>query len=295
MKKNTTNTIADTIIEGLKNGTAPWTKPWTPEQCAAPFNPVTGTVYKGVNFVYLSMVGKSDPRWMTYKQAQSQGWQVRSGEHGRSIQFWKFNEENTDPATGQKETVRRERPVLRTYTVFNADQIDGIPEQEKKEAEEWQRHERAENILDRSGVPIHHVQGDKAAYRPFSDEIIMPEKRQFATADRYYGTALHELGHATGHESRLNRDIHHPFGSREYAKEELRAEIASYMLGMQLGIGHDPENHLAYIDSWVGILEEKPTEIFKACADAEKIQAYVLEYERGATCGNLNISSPTNV
>ena len=282
MKNDTAGTIANTIIEGLKNGTAPWTKPWTPEQCIAPYNPTTGADYKGVNFIYLSMLGKPDPRWLTYKQGAAHGWQVRKGEKGRTIQFFKFTDEKLNPSTGEIELVKLERPLWRNYTVFNAEQFDHIPALEKREGElsEWERHERAEKLLAASGASIQHVRGERAFYRPSSDSITLPEKGQFNTPDGYYATALHEVGHWTGHESRLARDLQHPFGSTGYAKEELRAEIASYMLGMQLGIGHDPGQHLSYIDSWVSILEEKPTEIFQACADAGKIQSYILAFEQ---------------
>ena len=109
-KQDASKLIAETILEGLKNGTAPWTKPWTPGQCISPYNPTTGTVYKGVNFVYLSMLGKEDPRWLTYKQGADQGWQVRKGERGRTIQFWKFTDEKLNPLTGEKELVKLERP-----------------------------------------------------------------------------------------------------------------------------------------------------------------------------------------
>ncbi|MCJ7603043.1 MAG: zincin-like metallopeptidase domain-containing protein, partial [Desulfobulbaceae bacterium] len=280
--KNKSEIIAQTIIDGLKNGTAPWIKPWTPEQSIAPYNPVTGTRYKGVNFLYLATLGKPDPRWMTFKQAQQNGWQVKHGSKGTIIQFWKFGEKQDEKTDAQAENeTKRERPLLRHYYVFNASDIEGIPELEKPEKnEELQRHDRADNILQQSGATINHVKGDKAAYYPLRDSIVLPEKEQFSTPDGYYATALHELGHWSGHESRLNRKISNVFGSRDYAREELRAEIASYMLGMQLGIGHDPGQHLAYVGSWIKDLEDHPTEVFRACADAEKIQSFILEFEQ---------------
>jgi antirestriction protein ArdC/phage/plasmid primase-like uncharacterized protein len=280
--KNKSEIIAKTIIDGLKNGTAPWIKPWTPEQCIAPYNPVTGTRYKGVNFLYLATLGKPDPRWMTFKQAQQNGWQVKQGSRGTIIQFWKFGDKQDEKTDDQAENeTKRERPLLRHYYVFNASDIEGIPELEKPEKnEEFTRHDRAENILQQSGARIDHVKGDKAAYYPLRDSIVLPEKEQFSTPDGYYATALHELGHWSGHESRLNRNISNVFGSRDYAREELRAEIASYMLGMQLGTGHDPGQHLAYVDSWVRDLEDHPNEVFRACADAEKIQSFILEFDQ---------------
>ena len=123
---------------------------------------------------------------------------------------------------------------------------------------------------------IRHGEADRAFYRPSTDSIHLPHKHQFPTPDRYYATALHELGHWTGHELRLNRDLSHPFGSEGYGREELRAEIASMLLSGELGIGHDPGQHVAYVNSWIKALQEDPTEIFRAAADAEKIQDYVL-------------------
>ena len=126
-----------------------------------------------------------------------------------------------------------------------------------------------------------HVRGDHAFYRLADDSITLPVRAQFASADGYYATALHEVGHATGHPSRLNReDLGHPFGSAAYAREELRAEIASLMLGEQLGIGYDPGQHSAYIGSWIRALENDPREIFRAAAAAEKIVVLVRSFER---------------
>ena len=292
MKKNKVGEIADKIIESIENGTAPWLKPWKPEQCSAPYNPASKTVYKGSNFIYLSCKGKSDPRWCTYKQAQDQGWQVKKGAKGTSIQFWSFTRSGYKKdnhgkiiidKNGEKktQTTELEKPVLRYYNIFNADQIKGMPVLDKSLEPDWKRHEKAESIIKNSGAEISHVKGDRAYYRSGTDKIILPEKNQFSSADKYYSTGLHELGHWTGHKSRLDRGgKFNSFGSAEYAREEMRAEIASYMVGMQLKIGHDPGQHLAYVDSWVKILKDKPTEIYKACADAEKIRSYLMAFEK---------------
>ena len=284
-KENKFQKISQSIIEALKNGTAPWIKPWNPDQSVVPHNPVTGTRYKGVNFLYLTLQGKSDPRWVTFLQAQKNGWQVKHGSKGTIVQYWQFEKDKkTTNEQGESvtEKVKLSRPLLRHYYVFNADDIEGIPElaSDPKLNNEWERHERAENILQQSGAKIDHLKGNKALYHPRTDSIILPERGQFDAPDRYYATALHELGHWTGHESRLKRNLSNVFGSRDYAREELRAEIASYMIGMQLGVGHDPGQHLAYVDSWVRDLEDHPTEIFRACADAEKIQSYVMAFDQ---------------
>ena len=289
--------VATAIIKQLKEGTAPWQKPWEPGERFMPYNPTTGNEYRGMNAVWLMGVsqarGFTDARWMTYRQSQEQDAQVRKGEKGTPIQFWKWQglepvkDANGKPVLDQdgqpvRQMVRYERPRVMGAVVFNAEQIDGLPPAPARPVRpEWERHGQAETILANSGVPIRHISGDRAFYRLAEDTITMPERTQFATGDRYYATALHELGHATGHPSRLARDLAHPFGSEGYAREELRAEIGSLMLGEQLGIGHDPSQHVAYVASWIKALEEDPREVFRAAADAEKIARLVFSYELG--------------
>lgn len=292
-QKDYATTVAETLIEQMKQGTAPWQKPWVAgNDRLMPYNAATGKDYRGGNAMYLwavgIMEGYGDSRWMTYRQASEQGAQVRKGEHGTRIQYVMFAGEeavtdaNGKPVMGEdgkpkKAWVEYDRPRTMHYTVFNAAQIDGLPPpQERPALPEWQRHETAEAILAASGAAIQHQDGNRAFYDLRNDRITLPTREQFPNADGYYATALHELGHWTGHESRLNRDMAHPFGSEGYAKEELRAEIASLMLGDKLGIGHDPTQHAAYVASWIKVLEEDPREIFRAASDAEKIGSYVL-------------------
>lgn len=292
MDKEYAKEVASRIIEQLKQGTAPWQKPWQPGELRLPYNAATGKPYRGMNSMWLHMQGYSDPRWMTYKQAQDMGAQVRKGSKGTHIVYWKFHDEkpmldeNGKPVLdedGNPRTVRveLERPRVFRAVVFNAQQIDGLPPLEAKPmGPEPERHARAEAILANSGAKIQHVEGDQAFYSPSTDTITLPIRNQFTSADGYYATALHELGHWTGHESRLNRNIANPFGSEAYAREELRAEIASLMLGERLEIGHDPGQHAAYVASWIKVLEEDSREIFRAAADAEKITDFVLAFEQ---------------
>jgi putative DNA primase/helicase len=294
-KKPFHEVVAEKLIEQLKAGTAPWQKPWQPGEpnSLMPMNPTTGKRYKGINAIHLMAQGRDDSRWMTYKQAAAAGAQVRKGEKGTPVQYWKFSEEQDKlddqgrpvrDANGEKikETVQLERPRVFFATVFNGEQIDGLPPQQikPKAEQQWDAVERAEHILQASGAKITHAAGDRAFYRPSTDSITLPEKSQFESADRYYATALHELGHWTGHPSRLDRDLAHPFGSEGYAKEELRAEISSMIVGDELGIGHDPEQHAAYVGSWIKALQDDPLEIFRASSDAEKIHDYVLAFEQ---------------
>ncbi|MBM7070737.1 DUF1738 domain-containing protein [Shewanella sp. 202IG2-18] len=282
--------IANKLIEQLKAGTAPWQKPWQAGIPQLPHNPISGTRYRGSNAIWLAMQCRDDPRWMTYKQASSIGAQVQRGQHGTIVQYWKLYDkiDKTDSngnkildAKGKplKVTVKLDRPRVFTAAVFNAEQIDGLPEPEVKQLPEWQRHERAEKIMQNSGVTIQHEQYDNAYYCPATDSIHLPAKSQFNSRDSYFSTVLHEICHSSGAPNRLNRDMTGRFGDESYAKEELRAEIGSLMLGDELQVGHEFGQHAAYVDHWVKVLQDNPKEILRASRDAEKIQEYVLGLE----------------
>lgn len=287
-------TVAANLIERLEQGTAPWQQPWTnKQQPHLPYNPNNNKRYKGINTLNLMAQGYSDPRWMTYKQAAAIDAQVQKGEKSTSVQFWKFNDEKnkTDEngnvvkdAQGKpvKIIIKLDRPKVFYASVFNAEQIQGLPPlvvEPPTEEQQWQNIERAEKLLNASGAKINHDQTARAFYSVIKDSIHLPEKEQFDDAGKYYATALHELGHWSGHPSRLNRDLANPFGSEAYAKEELRAEISSMILGEELGIGHDPSQHTAYVKSWIKALKNDPLEIFRAAADAEKILTLLLGFE----------------
>jgi antirestriction protein ArdC/phage/plasmid primase-like uncharacterized protein len=286
--------VAERLIEQLRQGTAPWQRPWKPgmPNQFMPMNPTSGKRYKGINAVHLLSQGYSDPRWLTYKQAVAAGAQVRRGEKGTGVQYWKFKEERQKldgagkPLTDAQgnvvmEVVQLERPKVFFATVFNAEQIDGMPPlPTRDETQHWDPIPRAEAIMQASGAQIRHHAGDGAYYAPAIDAIHMPNRERFHDAAGYYATALHELGHWTGHETRLARDLSNPFGSEGYAREELRAEIASMILGDELGIGHDPGQHAAYVGSWIKALQEDPYEVFRAAADAERIKDFVLSLEQ---------------
>ena len=284
--------FANKIIEHLQEGTAPWQVPWTPgKTMLAPHNPASGTVYRGMNRVHLALSGYADPRWMTLKQANDNGYSILPGSKATPVVYFQFTEEKDKldkdgkpvlDADGkpEKEKVELDKPIVRFAHVFNAEQVDGIPPlQLTDKAYEWEPIEKAENILAASGAAIKHDQSNRAFYRRMEDAIHLPPKENFDAPDKYYATALHELGHWTGEEKRLNREFG-PFGSEKYAREELRAEIASWMLGQEIGVGHDPGQHAAYVQSWIQALKEDPYEIVRACRDAEKIKEYVFDLER---------------
>ena len=283
--------VAEQLIEKLKEGTAPWQQPWDAGGYGSrPMNPTTGKPYRGGNMLYLMMQGHGDPRWMTYRQAQSVGAQVRKGEKGTPIIYWKFEEERTvhgdngkpvrdTDGNAVKEKVQLERPRSFISYVFNADQIEGLePLLTPEKPQGWADVTRAEKLLEASGAKIVNRKQAGAFYRPGEDAIYLPLKAQFSDEVGYYSTALHELGHWTGHETRLNRESG-PFGSISYAKEELRAEIGSMMLSAELGIGVSVDSHAAYVQSWIKVLQDDPREIFRAAADAEKICDFIMDLE----------------
>jgi len=300
--------VTDRIIGMLENGVAPWQKPWNPGEASVgmPKNPTTDRNYRGGNALHLMATalqrGYNDPRWMTYKQASDQGWQVRRGEKGTQIEFWEVKpaerQAHGDGVSGNDDRNGRDgrdgRLVHRVYTVFNAKQIDGIPEYQPKRPTPFEVVNSAEKILDNSGAKINHDQGDKAFYNRASDSIHLPPKEAFKDAAGYYGTALHELAHWTGHPSRLDRptlNASYRFGDTNYAKEELRAELASVFLAAERGIPHDPEQDAAYVGSWIKTLRQDKNEIFRAAHDASAATDYLLTLERDRSIADESLAA----
>lgn len=289
-RPNYRDEIATEIISRIEAGTTPWQKPWRAGAIgAAPFNPVTAKPYHGINDLWLSLQGRDDPRWMTYRQASEQGAQIRKGEKSATIEYWQWSERQTlkdaegKPlldADGQPrhQTVKLERPRVFYAKVFNAEQIDGLAPL-VPQTPSFDPVLRADALMAGSGIPVYHDQNDRAFYSPSKDEIHLPAKSAFTSQAAYYEVSLHELGHATGHQTRLNRSFG-PRGSEGYAREELRAEIASYMLARDLGISFDPSSHASYVESWLKSLRQDKNEIFRAAKDAETIKVWVMEPER---------------
>ncbi len=290
---NIRNEIAQQFIDAIEKGAAPWQKPWD-ETVGSQFNPTSQSSYRGINQLHLALVaekkGYTDPRWMTYRQAQEQGAQVRKGEKSTPIEYWKWEEkipaldDNGKPRLDQngKElmtTVKLDRPKVFYARVFNASQIEGLPEFTPPKVK-FDPIERAEAVISSMGVAINESNGAKAFYRPSDHSITMPLKESFKDAYGYYSVALHELGHATGHKTLLARDFGNVHGSTDYAREELRAEIASYMVAKEMGLAHDPSRHAGYVEGWLKALKEDPNEIFRASRDAERIKTYILEPEK---------------
>jgi len=279
--------VTDRIIAALEAGTPPWRRPWDPDKAggpAMPRNAASGHRYRGINVLTLGMsplaFTSGDPRWATYKQSEERGWQVRKGEHGTAGFFFKRLEVRDDKTADDDEDSVRRIPLLRAFTLFHASQIDGIPDYVPPTIEEapWRALEATEIIIANSGAIV-RFGGNRAFYSPTTDHIQMPPHAAFATAERFCGTLVHEASHWSGAPSRLNRDLHNRFGSHEYSREELRAELGSVMVCAELGISDcEFSNNAAYIASWLERLRSDRKEIFRAAADAQRIADYLLAF-----------------
>jgi antirestriction protein ArdC len=269
--KDIQETITAQIVTALENGTAPWRKPW--KGSLAPHNATTGKAYQGINLFLLSMVGGGG--FLTYKQAQSLGGNVKRGEKGNPIIFWNFIEKKK--ANGEMGKIA----FLRSYTVFSVSQCEGLelpaPETEG-EVISFVPIERAEETITRTGAEISHG-GNRAFYRPSTDQIQMPEKEAFNAPDEYYSTAFHELAHWTGHTSRLARkgieDVA-AFGSATYSKEELIAEMGAAFLCAEHGIDSTLENSAAYLQGWIKALKGDSSLAISAAGAASKAANFIL-------------------
>mgnify|MGYP003340901284 FL=1 len=269
---NIAQTITDNIIKQLEAGVAPWIKPWHSHGIDAPYNPITKRYYNGINFVQLSMMPGSTHNWVTYKQAQSVGAQVRKGSVGVPVIYFSPLEVQ-DRVTNEIKKI----PMLKHYTVFNLDQVDGLELPASAERTMNESIASCEEFIKTQRAIIKHG-GDRAYYVPSADYIQLPALDQFKSSGDYYATALHELSHWTGHESRLHRDFSGRFGNEAYAFEELVAELGSAMLCAHLKIDGQLQ-HASYIDSWLKVLKDDPKNILKASALAQKILSFTTKEE----------------
>ncbi|MBT1427680.1 DUF1738 domain-containing protein [Dickeya dianthicola] len=269
--------VTDSIIAALEAGVKPWSCPWqrVPGMSGLPSNYATGAAYSGMNIMLLwscaSEQGFNDSRWMTYKQAQAEGGQVRKGEHGTTAIFYTTLEKENDD--GETDFI----PMLKTFTVFNVEQIDGLPltTEAVSPAETFEPLPLAENLLRRSGARIVE-KGQNAFFKPSTDEIWLPERHLFSDAANFYATGLHELVHWSGAKNRLNREMKGKFGSEGYAFEELIAELGSAFLMADLGIIGEVQ-HESYIASWLKALKNDKRYIFKAASAASKAHRYLMD------------------
>lgn len=275
--------VTEAILHQLQTGVRPWTQPWAGGGGAAMPLRVTGEPYRGVNVLMLwiraASAGFRGERWMTYNQAKALGAQVRKGEAGAYVV--KYGQTTIDTDDGEE----RFRPFLRGYTVFNTDQIDGLPAELATPPMQtvspntniaWDA--ALEEVLERTGADVSWT-GASAYYSPGPDHIRMPARELFQDAEQAYSTLLHELVHWTGHGSRLNRDFRNARDA--YAREELVAELGSAFLGAHFGFRPDHiEDHAAYLDHWIRVLRSDSRAILQAASKAQAACDHILQLVR---------------
>lgn len=285
-------------IDALKQEKIPWERGWNRD---LPRNAISKTEYRGVNSLLLSFIaeekGYSGNRWCTFNQIAdkdekyhpNQKWHLKKGSESVPIEYWfVYNIKERKKYTfseyqkvilADPEREKEFRLSSRVYLVFNEDCIEGIPKDIQKEKPQIDRLEVIDKVITNMGVS-YEEKGSKAYYSSLNDIVVIPPMKTFKNEYYYCSTQLHELCHATGHSSRLNRNLGNSFGSEEYAKEELRAEISSSFLMQELDLEYDEShmnNHAAYIQSWISVLEKNPNELFRAIQDANNIVEYVEE------------------
>jgi antirestriction protein ArdC len=265
--------ITERIMGKLEQGIVPWHKPW--EQ-GIPRNLVTKKPYRGVNVFLTASAGFASSYWLTLKQANERDGSIRKGEKGTPVIFWKWLESAAD----DEEHDTKRIPLLRYYTVFNLEQTTGIETPMEPDRQAFQPIERCEALV--TSMPqrptLHHGE-PRAFYRPLVDAINMPRPELFDSPEEYYSTLFHELTHSTGHERRLNRptltDLC-PFGSTNYSKEELVAEMgAAFLCGVSGIENRTVDNSAAYIASWLRVLKNDKQMVILAAAQAQRAADFV--------------------
>ncbi len=287
------------LLAHIEKNPTDWQSGWNNIAAGAPYNGKTSTAYRGLNALYLAFLGAErgykDTRWVTFNQAKELGASVKKGEKSSPVIFFEFYDRKTKKAfdnrtvkdmTDEEKTVYLKEnvyAVMKYSSVFNAEQCHNFPERKEiamSEEERANQNAKIETIIANSAAPVRYDGGSRAYYSPGTDSIHLPVIAAFDTMQDYYATALHEIAHSTGHESRLNRDLAGGFGSESYAKEELRAELACVFMQMEQGIqlnGKHITNHAAYLNSWLEAAKNDTSVFFKAAADAQKIADYVAE------------------
>jgi antirestriction protein ArdC len=283
------------IIAELQGGRIPWVQPWGSANChggtaapGLPRNALTGRNYSGVNVLILWGAlfehGYPSQSWLTFKQARDAGGCVRKGEHGVTVVYAdRFTPEAEKQRARESGEDARSVPFLKRFTVFNLAQCEGLREGLTGDPAPLPAREivpLAEQVIAASGVDF-RIGGDKAFYAPGADFVQVPPQPAFYDQVNFYRTSLHEITHATGHASRLGRDLTNAFGSKDYAREELIAEMGSAFLCAALGIV-PTVRHADYIASWLTVLREDNRAIFRAASQASKAADWLLARHREA-------------
>jgi antirestriction protein ArdC len=268
--------ITQQILQQLEAGTVPWRPTWRGGEAGMPRNLVSGRPYRGINVWLLALAGYGSPYWLTFRQAQERGGQVRKGEKGQRVVLWRWRERQTED--GETERI----PLLRYYTVFNAAQVDGLEAVLALEPATYEHAPLAEceALIDGMDHPPWMLSStDQPCYAPDTDTVNVPPMEAFESPEAYYATVFHEIVHATGHESRLARPgvVDRPrFASHAYSKEELIAEMgAAYLCGVTGIAAPVIESQAAYIDGWLRVLRGDARLVITAAAAAQKAADWV--------------------
>ena len=271
MIKNIYEMVTARIIEQLEQGIIPWHKPWT--GTAGAWSRSTGKPYSLLN-QWLMPQGE----YATFNQIKKEGGKVKKGENGYPVVFFKPTVIETEDKNGEK--VKKTVPLLKYYTVFNiSEQVEGLEVKHSKETVERHHEPLAEleaiktDYLKRSGVEFYNLEQDKAYYSPVDDSIVLPLVEQFDSIEEYYSTAFHEMAHSTGHSTRLNRlNKLAAFGSDDYGKEELIAEITAAAVLNEAGIETEKtiKNSAAYVQNWANAIKGDVKLIVHASSKAQK-------------------------
>jgi antirestriction protein ArdC len=266
--------VADKLAADFNAGTSIFQKLEKTDGTAEfllPYNPTTGKNYKGIIALVLAMQHREDPRWMSEKQAKELDWSKAEDQKPTMISFYKSD---------------AEKPGYVNAWLFNAAQMQGIPDlflalADRNAGQPLSAMERAHRIVAGSKATITHGEGDHAVwYNPIADQIVIPDKSRFPSEANYYAALLHELAHYSAREGRLGLKLEGDVGSPNHIREELRTNIASLLIGAELNLSHDYGDHHDFFDSWLGLIKDKPAELFKAAADAQKMADYVLAFEQ---------------
>lgn len=284
--------VADMFVKGLSEEGLNWKQGWA--TTGELRNAVSNRHYRGLNEFYLKLVsmvhGYKDPRWMTFNQIRDEGYHLEKGSKGAKVEYWfpfdtikkkgvSFEEKERLIKEGERKKEDFSL-VAKYYTVFNGDNISGLPEIELPK-NEIEPSVVLEQISRGMNVEIYNDGEDRAFYRPSTDDIHLPLPEVFSSDNEYNAVAFHELGHATGHESRLNRDQSGVFGTSAYAKEELVAEITSAFMAETTGINLEDmnmENHKAYVNGWITSIEDDPEYLMKAISQAHDAADYMQQF-----------------
>jgi antirestriction protein ArdC len=289
-------TVTDQIVSMLDAGVVPWRSPILGRSKAGhPKNLASGKPYRGVNVFLLAFTayaeGYGSSCWLTFHQAKERGGSVRKGEKSSMVVFWK-QYETTDRKTGLPTKI----PVFRYYNVFNAEQCDGIdiPDAVSFTPTDFLPVDRADQIVNEfEGKPAIEVGGTQAFYRPATDTVRMPGSARFETSEAYYSTLFHELAHSTGHPSRLNREMvatPRPFGSPDYGREELVAEMTAAFLCSAAGIQPATiENQASYLAGWLKTIKGDKKLVVSAAGAAQRAADWI-QNVRGPAGGPVETS-----